>query len=197
MSDIPPYPLLWPNEIPRTPPNRRKGSPFKASLHKAIENVRGSLRRFGTDSGLPVFDVVATTNIGGISLAESNKTDPGVAVWFKWEGAQRCIAVDRYPKPEDNLQAIHYVIEARRTEARHGGLMIARTAFKGFMALPNPDEKHWTITLGLAHEASLSDVKTAYRELSRKAHPDASGGSSQQMARLNRARDAAIAEINQ
>lgn len=188
---IPPYPLAWPDGVPRTPPAARKRSQFKTTLAGAIANVRDSLRLFGQDSGLPVTDVVATTNVGGIDLGSSAPKDPGVAVWFTWDGAQRCIAVDRYPTPAENLQAIHHILEARRTEARHGGLNIARTSFKGFQALPAPRRRSWAEILGVAEDATREQIEAAYRERAKRAHPDA-GGSHEAMAALNAARAAAL-----
>jgi hypothetical protein len=60
------------------------------------------------------------------SLGASRPSDPGVAVWFTWDGLGVCIAVDRYQTVEANLQAIHHIIEARRTELRHGTLALVR-----------------------------------------------------------------------
>lgn len=192
--EIPPYPLQWPEGFPRTPPQKRKASQFKTPLAGAIDNVAVSLRKFGADSAIPVTSVVATTNVGGIQLMKDSKADPGVAVWFEWDGAMRAIAVDRYLKPEENLQAIHLILEARRTEVRHGGIVIARTAFKGFLALPAPAGNHWSDVLGVSPDADVGAVNEAYRALARHAHPD-SGGSSQKMARLNAARDDALRDL--
>lgn len=194
MGDIPPFPLCWPDNMPRTPPNRRQQSRFKATLAGAVKNVSDSLRLFGADSGKTVTNVVATTNVGGIQLADKKDMDPGVAVWFEWDGAMRCIAVDRYRKPEENLQAIHHILEARRTEVRHGGIVIARTAFKGFLALPSPPGSHWTDVLGVSASATVSEVEAAYRAKARTAHPDV-GGSAEEMSKINAARERAIREI--
>lgn len=190
---IPPYPLAWPEGFPRTPAHRRHGGNFKTSLAGAINNVADSLRRFGSDSGKGVSNVVATTNVGGIQLIEKKDTDPGVAVWFEWDGAMRCIAVDRYSKPEHNLQAIHHILEARRTEVRHGGLVIAQSAFKGFLALPSPKGSHWTEILGVSASATREQIEAAWKEKARSAHPDR-GGSADEMARVNAARDRALSE---
>jgi hypothetical protein len=104
---------------------------------------------------------------------------------------QRCIAVDRYPKVADNLQAIHHILEARRTEMRHGGLHVVRQTFKGFTALPAPPgRKSWREVLGFRPDeriAGTASIDARYRELAAKAHPD-KGGSSDKMAELNRAR---------
>lgn len=188
---IPPYPLTWPEGLPRT--ERKASSQFRTSLSAAINNVKKSLAAFGSDTARPVQDVSVTSNVAGITF-ELPK-DTGVAVWFAWEGAQRCIAVDRYPKVEDNLQAIHHILEARRTEMRHGGLHIVRQTFKGFVALPAPaDAKPWREVLGLIGPVTAEQVKAAYREKAKSAHPD-TGGSREQMAALSRARDEALQAI--
>ncbi|GAA5124563.1 hypothetical protein JIN84_12845 [Luteolibacter yonseiensis] len=136
--NIPAFPLCWPDRFPRA--KARVSSSFKTQLAGAIKNVQCSLKLFGSDSGKAVGDVVISSNC---SLGVDNPSDPGVAVWFTWEGKQVCIAVDRYAKLEANLQAIHHIIEARRTELRHGGLEIIRATFTGFLALPAPAPKPW------------------------------------------------------
>lgn len=188
---FPPYPLTWPDGLPRT--ERKAASQFRTSLAVAVNNVRKSLAAFGADTGKAVSDVAVTSNVGGISF-EAPK-DTGVAIWFTWEGAPRCIAVDRYPKVEDNLQAIHHILEARRTEMRHGGLHIVRQTFKGFVALPAPaGAKGWREVLGLAGPVAPADIDRAYRDKAGAAHPD-KGGSTEAMATLNRARAQAKAAI--
>lgn len=190
---IPPYPLHWPEGMPRTPPGKRQKSAFRTTLAGAVNNVRDSLRMFGSDSGKPVTNIQATTNVGGIRL-DDRPIDSGVAVWFEWDDGMRCIAVDRYLKPEENLQAIHHILEARRTEVRHGGLVIARAAFKGFVALPAPPGKrHWSDVLGVSPDADAVTIERAYREKAKKMHPDA-GGSAEAMTELNGARDEAQRE---
>ncbi|MCH4893970.1 DnaJ domain-containing protein [Sphingomonas sp. SFZ2018-12] len=181
---IPEYPLQWPDAVPRTA--QRVQSQFKTTLHQALANVDKALRAFAKDSGKQVTGIVLSSNVGGLSL--KTPVDPGVAAWFTWDGEQRCIAVDRYPKPADNLQAIYHIIEARRTEMRHGGLHVVRQTFKGFTALPAPDDP-WKL-LGLAPGASADAIDKAYRERAKSAHPDA-GGSADAMARLSWARDTA------
>lgn len=191
---IPAFPLHWPEALPRT--ERRVTSQFKTGVSTALKNVKGSLELFAKDSGKPVTDIVLSSNVGGLDPGKLD--DPGVAAWFTWDGEQRCIAVDRYPKPEDNLQAIHHILEARRTEMRHGGLHIVRQTFKGFTALPAPpDRKGWREVLGFAasEPVTVERVKQAYREKAQAAHPDKPGGSSEAMAELTRARDDALRAI--
>lgn len=191
MSAIPAYPLSWPEGLPRT--ERKVTSQFRTSLSAALNNVRKSLEAFGRDSGKAVSALSISSNV---SLGEDRPRDTGVAVWFEWDGQQRCIAVDRYPKAEDNLQAIHHVLEARRTEMRHGGLHVVRQTFKGFTALPAPPgRKNWREVLGIKSSVvTAAEVDAAYRSKAGAAHPD-KGGNHERMAELNRARDEAKAAL--
>lgn len=185
-----PYPLAWPENIPRWKGARQAGQ-FKTTLIGAMNNVSDSLRRFGTDSGKGVADLVISSNV---TLGRNNPGDPGVAIWFKWDGLSVCVPVDRYSKVEANLQAIHHIIEARRTELRHGTLALVRATFTGFAALPAPGSKRpWREVLEFAASASPSrdDIDAKYRELAKKNHPD-SGGTTEAMAALNAARAEAL-----
>lgn len=181
------YPLAWPLELPRA--SKRGSSPFRVSLTRAVADLQDSLRLFGSDTGLPVKNVVISSNV---TLGEPRPSDPGVAVYFDWDGAQRCIAVDRFPAVEANVRAIYQILEGRRQEMRYGGLHIVRAAFRGFAALPPPDD--WRRVLGLDDRSGLAEVEAAYKRLARDRHPDA-GGTEAAMAALNAAREAARREL--
>jgi hypothetical protein len=190
-TSIAAYPLAWPHMIARTEASRRVNSQFKTALDPALKNVTNSLRRFGEATGKKVDNIVISSNY---TLGDRSPRDPGVAVWFLWDGAERCIAVDRYPRIEHNLQAIHHVLEARVTEARHGGLRIVQQTFTGFVALPPPsDQKHWWEVLGVRRSAAVDEIKAAHREKAKTAHPDM-GGDAETMAELNAALEAALQE---
>jgi hypothetical protein len=184
------YPLCWPPNVPRHKV-REKGA-FKTTLAAALENVQGSLRRFGADSGKAVSGIVLSSNV---TLGASRPEDPGIAVWFGWDGLQVCIPVDRYTTPEANLQAIHHIIEARRVELRHGTLALVRATFEGFRSLPPPPgHEPWWVVLGCSQNSGKARIEEAYREKARTAHPD-TGGSHERMSQLNAARDAALREV--
>lgn len=184
------YPLAWPPGFPRTPSARRERSNFRTTYANALENVRKSLIAFGRDSGKKIADPILSSNVD--FMGQVKDSDPGVAVWFVWDGLQVCIPVDRYIHAASNLQAIHHILEARRTELRHGTLALVRATFEGFRALPAP--KHWAGALGVSKQATPEQITTAYRDKARTAHPDV-GGSSAAMAELNSARDAALKEL--
>lgn len=186
------FPLTWPDTMPRTA--TKVASKFKTGLSAALKNVRSSLELFAGDSGKKVANLVISSNV---TLGVERPADPGVAVWFVWDGMQVCIAVDRYPKVEDNLQAIHHIVEARRTEMRHGGLHIVRATFRGFAALPAPKRRPWREVFEFVTSGPITadNVENAYRRLAKKAHPDAPGGSHDAMSELNQAKEQALKEI--
>lgn len=187
------FPLQWPEGFPRHQ-GSRGSSLFKTSLPAALANVEKSLKMFGADSHRPVTEIVLSSNV---TLGAAKPADPGVAVWFLWDGERRCIAVDRYPTVHENLQAIHHVIEARRTEARHGTLAVVRASMAGLKALPAPPGQSWREVLGLPAGAQVTadQVRARHRELAVERHPDKFGGSEKAMGELNRARDLALAEL--
>lgn len=184
------FPLSWPPTIPRRSGAREKGA-FKTTLAGALDNVQTSLRLFGRDSGKPLTGAVLSSNV---TLGANSPADPGVAVWFVWDGEQVCIPVDRYATPAANLQAIHQTIEARRVELRHGTLALVRASFQGFKALPAPPGSHWSDVLALPRTATKAEVEAAFRAKSQTAHPD-KGGSHDAMARLTDARAAALRDL--
>lgn len=183
------YPLTWPPQFPRA--KYRENGKFKTALPNAIKNVQGSLKLFASDSGKKLDQLVISSNV---TLGVDSPADPGVAVWFVWDGLQVCIPVDRYYSVASNLQAIHHIIEARRVELRHGTLALVRATFTGFLSLPAPQGSHWTDVLALPKGAKQDDVRAAYRRLASTAHPDRPGGSHERMAALNAAQDAALRE---
>lgn len=193
-----PFPLAWPENMPRS--KRREPGRFQTTLAGAMKNVSESIRRFGADSGKTVTDLVISSNV---TLGVNNPPDPGVAIWFKWDGLSVCIPVDRYTKVEANLQAIHHIIEARRTELRHGTLALVRATFTGFAALPSPASKrHWREVLGLNERpfpapprpVTIDAINEAYKRLAKTRHPD-NGGSDDAMSELNAARAEALREV--
>lgn len=183
------YPLSWPPGWPRS--KSRETGKFKTQLSTALKNVETSLKLFGSDSNRPVSGIILSSNF---TLGVSKPADPGVAVWFTWDGEQRCIPVDRYTSIEANLQAIHHILEARRTELRHGTLQLVKATFEGLKALPSPKGEHWSEVLGIPKQTTTEAIASAYKAKARTAHPDA-GGSVEAMSRLNRARDEAMKEI--
>lgn len=187
------HPLKWPPGVRRTDPARREKGQFKTDESKAAENVRRSLRAFSTDSGKPLENINATANRPGggdfLNPTTSGPKDPGVAIWFRWDGLDVCFAVDRYTTVAANLQAIHHIVEARRVELRHGTFAMARASFEGFRALPAPAGETWWQVLGVKEDDPPNVIHAAYRQKSKDNQHGDSG-----QARLNMARDTGMRE---
>jgi hypothetical protein len=168
-------------------------SQFKTTIAGALKNVEKSVSMFSKDSGKKVTDVIISSNV---TLGSQRPDDAGVAVYFTWDGITTCIAVDRYSKVEDNLQAIHHCLEAERTKLRHGGLNLVRAAFRGYAALPPPGQgvQEWFNVLGVSRDASLSEIKSSYRSLASKHHPDRSTGNTEKFQEIEAAYRAAKTE---
>lgn len=171
------YPLCWPSGFPEH--QRRQSSRFKTTLFSALENVQGALQALARDSGKKITDIVISSNY---SLTDTKPKNPGVAVWFNWDGAESCIPVDVYDKVECNLQAIYHCLEADRTKLRHGGYNMVKAAYHR-VALPAPDHRpSWREVLGYDGN-DLSQAKKSYQRLTSKHHPD-NGGNAEQFNRV-------------
>ncbi|OWK35489.1 DnaJ-class molecular chaperone with C-terminal Zn finger domain [Fimbriiglobus ruber] len=115
-----------------------------------------------------------------------------MAVYFTHKGQQMCFCCDRWDSVADNVQAIRKTIEALRGIERWGTGDMVQQAFTGFVALPS--NSPWDV-LGLKAGANRSEVEVAYREKAKSCHPDRPGGSHEQMARLNAARDVLLRRV--
>ena len=189
---IPPYPLTWPHHIPRAA--RREKGAFRTTLPQAIVNVKDSLQLFANGSGKKIEALSISSNV---TLGFEKPADPGVAVWFTWDGMQVCIPVDRYDTVASNLQAIHHVIEARRVEMRHGTLALVRATFQGFLSLPAPSPASWREVMEMPPNETLTvdRIEARFRRLASIRHPDKPTGSHEAMAALNAAKAAALREV--
>jgi hypothetical protein len=193
------YPLAWPDGWPRTNEESRRDGRYnfrrpasaKAPFWNFIDarnELLAELKRLGARN------VVLSSNFrpdrNGIPVeGDRRPRDQGIAVYFELEGAPRTMARDSYTRAEENMRALTLAIEAMRTLERHGGSLMMRRAFQGFVALPAPRSPFEI--LGVEPDASLDEIERAHKRQARTAHPDA-GGSTARMAELNAARDQAL-----
>ena len=172
------YPLHWPVGFPRT--KTPKGMPFRQTIDTSVNNLTQTLRLFARDTARDITGLIMSSNV---TLMNMEPKDPGIAVYFRWDGIDCCIAIDRYATPAQNVQAAVHVVEAERTKMRHGGLNIVRAAFRGYAALPPPKGPDgqlaapWRQVLfgGPEVSVSLNDAEARYRELVKTEHPDRGG----------------------
>lgn len=211
---VPRYPLTWPTGWKRTPYHARKRAAFHSTrkvesgdgaswrrkesltVGDGLERIRGELRRLGAAY------VTISSNLrireDGLPYANQAKQldDPGVAVYFRLNNADRVLACDRWRSAAENLAAIAGHIAAVRAQDRYGVGTLDQ-AFAGYAALPAKGST-WRTTLGFAHDQVVTreEVDQAFRERSRSAHPDVQGGSHDAMASLSAAKVEAIEELS-
>lgn len=189
------YPLAWPDGWART--KRPERSRFNVSFDKARQELEWEIQRMGGRY------VVISTNVplrrdGRPYASQGHRPDhgdAGVAVYFERDGKQMVFACDRWDYVQDNMRAIQKTIDAMRGIERWGASDMMERAFSAFQALPPP--KHWRDILAMPKDmpATRENIVSAYRMLAAVRHPDR-GGSTEAMAELNAARDAALKEVS-
>lgn len=200
------FPLQWPVGWKRTPGHARARARFSVrraaapggyaskqsvTMAEAVDRLQGELGRLGAANEVLSTNVVLRLD-GLPRSGQGEPTDPGAAVYFTLKGKPRCLACDRWTRVADNVAAIAAHVEAIRAVDRYGvGTM--DQAFAGYAALPAAVDDWWVV-LNVPQNTTLEEVDRQFKELARRAHPDA-GGSQEQMARLNRAREAARAQL--
>lgn len=143
-------------------------------MNKARQELQGELDRLGAR------DAILSTNVelrldGQPMSNRAQPMDKGAAVYFKLKGKDVSMACDKWNRTEDNIWAICKHIEALRGQQRWGVGNVEQ-AFRGYTALPERSSaSQWWEVLGVAVNASVDQVKDAYRILVKKHHPDVHG----------------------
>lgn len=169
------YPLYWPEGWPRTDVGKIKRAQFKdRSVFTARRELELEVRRFGGR------DLIISSNRelkldGTPRSIQKQPEDRGVAIYFMRNGEEAALGIDVYSTVEDNAWALVRTIQCMRQIERDGGATITNKAFKGFLALPDPDKKNWWDVLGIPRESTQEEVKKAYFLLAKTNHPDLGG----------------------
>lgn len=201
MSGPDAYPLAWPEGWPRTPASEQKTGDrsFKRQQDSGRGWRQGEPWTFGAARDALLEEVFR--HIGGANMVLSSNfnigrngpmegrrrpADQAIALYFNRFGKPHVIACDRYVDAEGNMRSITLALEAMRALERHGGGVMMEKAFAGFVALPAPKKPHEI--LGVPVDATVEEIRTAWKFLVSGAHPDR-GGSEAWTAELNAARD--------
>jgi len=171
------YPLQWPAGWPRTEPQRREHSKFKTTLTAAISNMTTEIKRMGGTA------IILSSNC---ALGQTNATDPGVVVYFQWQGTAMAVPCDRWNRVDANVQAIALTIEAMRGMERWGAKHMIRAMFSGFKQLTSGSRRPWWDVMGILADSPTDLVHARYRELAKQRHPD-TGGNGELFATLQNA----------
>jgi hypothetical protein len=211
------FPLAWPVGWKRTKASDRQRARFSSTrksyvstgsmagqyqrstgqltLADALKRLQGELRRLGVYDGDWLLSTNVRLRLDGLPYSNDRPPeDPGAAVYFRLNTQDRVLACDQWDRVADNVGAIAAHIEAMRAIDRYGVGTLDQ-AFAGYAALPAKGDT-WRSTLGFGPDdvVTADAVQRAFRDRARQAHPDV-GGSDQQMATLNAARDAALREV--
>lgn len=219
------YPLRWPEGWKRTPHAKRdRGHQFKSHRQFDPTTGRGSGGNLPTFAGaraalmeqlrmLGAHGVVISSDVmvrndgrvhGSVKADRFDMENPGIAVYFILNNRPMVMAQDFYDSPGCNLRSLTLAVDAMRALGRHGGGTMMGKAFDGFSALPPPagskPRRPWWEVLKYPADPNerdfltVKEVEARWRALSMKAHPD-QGGSHEQMAELNAAKEDAVAEL--
>jgi hypothetical protein len=181
------YPLHFPTRQPRTPTHKRNRAQFQVTFAKARDELLAELQRLGATG------IIISTNIelrqDGLPYANRREPDDsGVAVYFDLKKKPHVLACDKWDKTKDNVRAIGLHVAAMRGMERWGVGSVEQ-AFMGYQCLPEYDpnrEKEWWEILGVSEFASVDEIRQAFIDEAKSAHPD-KGGTHDRMTELNRA----------
>ncbi|CAM3776660.1 J domain-containing protein [Litorimonas haliclonae] len=198
------YPLSWPTAWPRTSEHEREEGRYKyrtnsgfLSMYKAQSGLYSELERLGVESVIVSSNLVRNLD-GSIRSGQRRPEDPGIAIYFKWNGKDMVMAMDDFIEPECNVRRLTLAIKAMRDLERNGGGTMMEKAFTGFAALPAPMSGggDWRAVLNFRFDEypSGEEIRTRFKSMAKQHHSD-KGGNDVDMAALIQARDAALGSV--
>lgn len=189
------HPLQWPAGKPRTPADQREIARFHKQVYNGnwnekkrltiadavsrIEDAFELYTRFGRPDRIPPETVIISTNLivgkmGRPLSSQPEPQDPGVAVYFILDGRPFCYECDKWTRVADNLAAVAAHAQSIR-DIERWGVGLRHDVYEGFKALPvkaGPSTGGWWIMLEVQETASPDIIKSAYRRLAARYHPD-------------------------
>lgn len=193
------YPLTWPSYVPRSKSRSRAafrsrgeyGGNSGKKMTAALDALQSEYDKLHGASKM-VLSTNVVLRLDGFPRADQpRQMDPGAAFYFNRNGQRLCMPCDKWDRVEDNIYAIAMHIGAMRGMERWG-VGTVEQAFAGYKALSAGED--WWDVLECRRDATREVVEAQYKARIRTAHPD-TGGSTEAMARLNVARDQAVAEL--
>lgn len=121
-----------------------------------------------------------------------SQTERGVTVRYIKGGKTVTLSLNTQERPVDNLRALYLCIEDMRMIEARG---LADTVQSAYLQLAAPAAAFdpWEL-FGLRPGAGRDEIEAMYRVKARQKHPDA-GGTDEEMAQLNAARERLLAEV--
>lgn len=168
------HPLQYPSGWERTPESERESSRFEVRRGRAIRHLFKNLRLLGADNYKISTDIPTyTQGEKEIPYADAKVEDPGVAIYFEYNGTTHAMACDKWDDVRSNIRALGKTVEALRGIEIWGSSEMMQTAFKGYERLPSPETYE---------DKDLKELK----ELLKETHPD-QGGDSEEFKKVKKA----------
>ncbi|MFC4437725.1 MULTISPECIES: J domain-containing protein [Natrialbaceae] len=189
--------LEWPPEFDRTLSSERtRNKNFDVSLSKAFDDLEAELSRLDVDDFRYSFDAQQRKS-DQRPYTRANPDDPGFVLRWSMDGEQYAVACDRFSRLRDNVRTFgRYVREKRKTEQRP--VVTGEPEFAN-ARLPPADEEPIAAEvppheiLDVAPDANEFEIRRAFREKIKDAHPD-TGGSTAEFRRIKGAKEAMTAD---
>jgi len=193
----------WPEFAERTPPRRReRTSKYSVTTHEAISRLEHELvERVGAQDWR-LSTAAPHRKSDGLPYANSNPDDPGVAVRWSKDGAQYCVACDRYTDARDNVRTIGLYVEEKRKMSNRP-VKTGQDEFATARLPPGDEEQAEQVVatggrvetppahevLGVSEDAPEPAVKGAFRGLVKEGHADQGDNENYDVSELKQARD--------
>lgn len=189
--------LEWPTGFERTPTDgQTRNRNFDVSLSQAFDDLEAELSRLEVDSFRYSFDANQRKS-DQRPYSRANPDSPAFVLRWSMSGEQYAVACDRFSRLRDNVRTVGlYVREKRKMEQRP--VVTGESEFAN-ARLPPADDEPITADvpphkiLDVDPNASASEVRCAFREQVKDAHPD-NGGSAAEFQRLTDAKEALTTE---
>ncbi|MFC6757911.1 MULTISPECIES: J domain-containing protein [Haloarcula] len=189
MSDVD-----WPAGFERTDPEQRDtNGKYRVSLHEAVDELAVELDRLDVDDWrLETAMRHQSRNPNYPYANQSEPADSSVVLRWSMDGEQFAVACDAYSRVRDNVRTVGlYVREKRKMEARP-----VTTGESEFANARLPSGEDGAIVtdrsahevLGVDRDATPSEIRRAFRERVKEAHPD-HGGSEAELQNVREARE--------
>lgn len=194
--------LRWPREATK----HRRRSPFQASYAKTLIDLERELGHLRAKSCIIEADCSADDiRLDGRIRSSASMRGPGIILRIETPTGWVAMPCDTYLNWTDNLRAIVLSLAALRAVDRYGVTKRAEQ-YQGWKQLPGGTGNghiaagEWDTVDSAARflmdvarwQVPVTDIlrnwRPCYLDASKRAHPDA-GGSTELMAKVNRARD--------
>lgn len=170
------YPLQWPEGWIRDTNPIYSRFDRKLTINKAYKEVMKQVKSWGGRNLIVSSNLALNLDGETPRSGQREPADVGVAIYFikEIDGVDEQVAIpcDTFDGVEDNLWAIAMTIDSLRRISRYGAGQLMKAAFKGFLALPDPNAKPWWEVLGVLKGSPHEHIRFQYKALVTDYHPD-------------------------